>query len=136
MSRKARLLELLRSREKVKRSRALLQSKQLNEEYSKCDAITAQLTTLTTEKSLENSTCLGSQFLRDRYLVMKLMEQKDILENRKEFLGAELEISNRVVAQTQNKIKKLEDKSIAEMKHTRETRLMQAADAEILSKKI
>jgi hypothetical protein len=66
---------------------------------------------------------------------MKLMQQKEILENRKTFLEVELTRSRNEVVKTQIKLDRLEDASKSQLNNTRNSEQRKFEDNQISQKK-
>ena len=135
MTKMSRILQLMSAKEKLRQQKALHEAKKFHDEAEKCDQISSQLSDLAKDKSGDSSVLSAGQFHRDRQLIMKLMEQKEILENRKTFLEVELTRSRNEVVKTQIKLDRLENASKSQLLDARNSEQKKFEDNQISQKK-
>lgn len=135
MTKMSRILQLMSAKEKLRQQKALHETKKFHDEAEKCDQISSQLSELAKDKSGDLSVLSAGQFHRDRQLIMKLMEQKEILENRKTFLEVELTRSRNEVVKTQIKLDRLENASKSQLLDVRNSEQKKFEDNQIAQKK-
>jgi len=135
MTKMSRILQLMSAKEKLRQQKALHEVKKFHDEVEKCDQISSQLSELAKDKSGDLSVLSAGQFHRDRQLIMKLMEQKEILENRKTFLEVELTRSRNEVVKTQIKLDRLENASKSKLLEAQNLEQKKFEDNQIPQKK-
>ena len=87
--RRLKTFELLKKRESVFRQKTISQLKEVSADAEKCRNISTELDKLLKEKHLENHELNANSFITDRHLLHKMMDQKEILGNRLEYLETE-----------------------------------------------
>ena len=87
--RRLKTFELLKKRESVLRQKTISQLKEVSADAEKCRNISTELDKLLKEKHLENHELNANSFITDRHLLHKMMDQKEILGNRLEYLETE-----------------------------------------------
>jgi chaperonin cofactor prefoldin len=91
----------------------------LDNELENCRRVTDELNELANEKSSISEVSTSYLFQAERYLVMKLMAQKEILLNRQDYLSDEISSASKNVNAIQSKIdriKELKLKKLGEFK--------------------
>ena len=108
---KLQILKLLRKKEIISRQSASDVVEKLDAELEKCKRVTRDIDEIAHQKttSLEKSNCYS--FQSERQLLLKLMEQKEILVNRQEFLTDEKQSATWQLSKIQKKIEYLENVS-------------------------
>ena len=88
----------------ISRMRAAEVLNKLDNELENCRRITDELNELANEKSSTMEVSTSYLFQAERYLVMKLMAQKEILLNRQDYLSDEISSASKNVSAIQSKI--------------------------------
>ena len=100
----------MRAREKLSRQKASGALSRLSEELNKCRNVAEDLKQLADEKTSLLGEVSGYAFQSDRHLIMKLMSQKEIMNNRQDFLTVEMDNISKNLSEIQSKIQLLEKK--------------------------
>ena len=106
-------------RHAISRMRAAKVLNKLDNELENCRRVTDELNELANEKSSISEVSTSYLFQAERYLVMKLMAQKEILLNRQDYLSDEISSASKNVNAIQSKIdriKELKLKKLGEFK--------------------
>ena len=106
-------------RHAISRMRAAEVLNKLDNELEDCRRVTDELNELANEKSSISEVSTSYLFQAERYLVMKLMAQKEILLNRQDYLSDEISSASKNVNAIQSKIdriKELKLKKLGEFK--------------------
>ena len=119
---KLRVLDLMGKRQLLSRQRAAEVVNKLDSELTNCKKITNDLEELANEKSKSLGPINSYSFQAERQLVMKLMAQKQILQNRQDFLVDEISSATKGVSAIQAKINFLEDAKLNELKKVQDNR--------------
>ena len=101
---KIKVLDLITKRHAISRMRAAEVLNKLDTELENCRRITDELNELAHEKSYTTEVSTSYLFQAERYLVMKLMAQKEILLNRQDYLSDEISSASKNVSSIQSKI--------------------------------
>ena len=101
---KIKVLDLMTKRHAISRMRAAEVLNKLDTELENCRRITDELNELAHEKSYTTEVSTSYLFQAERYLVMKLMAQKEILLNRQDYLSDEISSASKNVSAIQCKI--------------------------------
>ena len=101
---KIKVLDLMTKRHAISRMRAAEVFNNLDTELENCRRITDELNELAHEKSYTTEVSTSYLFQAERYLVMKLMAQKEILLNRQDYLSDEISSASKNVSAIQSKI--------------------------------
>ena len=107
---KIRTIRAMRAREKLSRQKASGALSRLSEELNKCRNVAEDLKQLADEKTSLLGEVSGYAFQSDRHLIMKLMSQKEIMNNRQDFLTVEMDNMSKNLSEIQSKIQLLEKK--------------------------
>ena len=91
-------------RHAISRMRAAEVMNKLDSELAHCRRVTDELNELANEKSNTTEVSTSYLFQAERYLVMKLMAQKEILLNRQDYLSDEISSASKNVSAIQSKI--------------------------------
>jgi chaperonin cofactor prefoldin len=116
---KIKVLDLMTKRHAISRMRAAEVLNKLDNELENCRRVTDELNELANEKSSISEVSTSYLFQAERYLVMKLMAQKEILLNRQDYLSDEISSASKNVNAIQSKIdriKELKLKKLGEFK--------------------
>ena len=101
---KIKVLDLMTKRHAISRMRAAEVMNKLDSELEHCRRVTDELNELANEKSNTTEVNTSYLFQAERYLVMKLMAQKEILLNRQDYLSDEISSASKNVSAIQSKI--------------------------------
>ena len=101
---KIKVLDLMTKRHAISRMRAAEVLNKLDNELENCRRVTDELNELANEKSTTTEVSTSYLFQAERYLVMKLMAQKEILLNRQDYLSDEISSASKNVSAIQSKI--------------------------------
>ena len=101
---KIKVLDLMTKRHAISRMRAAEVLNKLDNELENCRRVTDELNELANEKSSISEVSTSYLFQAERYLVMKLMAQKEILLNRQDYLSDEISSASKNVSVIQSKI--------------------------------
>ena len=101
---KIKVLDLMTKRHAISRMRAAEVLNKLDNELENCRRVTDELNELANEKSSTTEVSTSYLFQAERYLVMKLMAQKEILLNRQDYLSDEISSASKNVSAIQSKI--------------------------------
>jgi flagellar biosynthesis chaperone FliJ len=107
---KIRTIRAMRARENLSRQKASGVLSRLSEELNKCRNVAEDLKKLADEKTSLSGEVSGYAFQSDRHLIMKLMSQKEIMNNRQDFLTDEMDNMSKNLSEIQSKIQLLEKK--------------------------
>jgi len=105
---KIKLLKLLEARAKLKRQKEYQEVDRLNTEVVKCSKIAHDLEDKSREKASDVQPQNVYTFKSDRHLIMKVMQQKEIINNREDFLKDELKSAIGSLSKTSAKIDRLQ----------------------------
>ena len=87
--RKLKRFDLLKVKERLARQKTITQLNEVSSDEKKSKSISDELYNLLSDKSLINEELEATAFIVDRHLVHKMMDQKQVLQNRIEFLRNE-----------------------------------------------
>ena len=104
---KIKLLKLLEARAQLKRQKESQEVDRLNTEVVKCSKIALDLDDISREKASDIQPQNVYTFKSDRHLIMKVMQQKEIINNRGDFLKDELKSAIENLSKTSAKIDRL-----------------------------
>ena len=107
---KIRTIRAMRARENLSRQKASGALSRLSEELNKCRNVAEDLKQLADEKTSLLGEVSGYAFQSDRHLIMKLMSQKEIMNNRQDFLTVEMDNISKNLSEIQSKIQLSEKK--------------------------
>ena len=111
---KIKQLNLLQTKEKLNQRKTISHLVDINTEAEKCKKVGKELEEITKRKNNENQEITTYSFQADRQLVHKLMEQREILSNRQEFLKQEQVAITKVISNSKAKADILEKKKLKE----------------------
>jgi hypothetical protein len=102
-----KLLRLMEVRAQLKRQKESQEVDRLNTEVVKCSKIGHELDDISREKASNMEPQNVYMFKSDRHLIMKVMHQKEIINNREDFLKDELKSAIGNLSKTSAKIDRL-----------------------------
>ena len=111
---KIKQLNLMQTKEKLSQRKTISQLVDLKTEAEKCRKVSNELEEITKRKNNENQEITAYSFQADRQLVQKLMEQREILSNRQEFLKQEQVAITKEISNSKAKTDILEKKKLKE----------------------
>ena len=112
--RKIKQINLLQTKEKLNQRKTISHLESLNAEADKCKKVSKELEEIAKEKNNEINKASAYSFQANRQLLQKLMEQREILVNRQEFLINEKMAVTSKVSQSKAKNDLLERKKLQE----------------------
>ena len=101
--RKIRKLELMQAKEKLKQQKSISDLKHIEEDSKNCELLHNELSKLLNETGADFDQIRVNSFITNRILTQKMMDQRDIVRNRIDFLSSEK--SDLLRAVNQSKIK-------------------------------
>ena len=111
---KIKQLNLMQTKEKLNQRKTISHLIDIKTEAEKCKKVGKELEEITKRKNNENQEITTYSFQADRQLVQKLMEQREILSNRQEFLKQEQVAITKVISNSKAKADILEKKKLKE----------------------
>ena len=87
--RRLKIFDLLKKRESVSRQKTISQLNGVSADVEKCRNISTELDKLLKEKQFDSGELKANSFIIGRHLQHKMMDQKEILGNRLEYLENE-----------------------------------------------
>jgi hypothetical protein len=111
---KIKQLNLLQTKEKLNQRKTISHLVDLKTEAEKCRKVSNELEEITKRKNNENQEITAYSFQADRQLIQKLMEQREILSNRQEFLKQEQVAITKEISNSKAKTDILEKKKLKE----------------------
>ena len=111
---KIKQLNLLQTKEKLNQRKTISHLVDLKGEAAKCQKVGQELEEITKQKMTENNEVTAYSFQANRQLMQKLMEQREILSNRQEFLKEEQLAVTREINKSKAKTDILEKKKLRE----------------------
>ena len=111
---KIKQLNLMQTKEKLNQQKTISHLIDIKTEAEKCEKVGKELEEITKRKNNENQEITTYSFQADRQLVHKLMEQREILSNRQEFLKQEQVAITKVISNSKAKADILEKKKLKE----------------------
>ena len=111
---KIKQLNLMQTKEKLNQRKTISHLIDIKTEAEKCKKVGKELEEITKRKNNENQEITTYSFQADRQLVHKLMEQRQILSNRQEFLKQEQVAITKVISNSKAKADILEKKKLKE----------------------
>ena len=104
----------MQTKEKLNQRKTISHLVDLKTEAEKCRKVGKELEEITKRKNNENQEITTYSFQADRQLVQKLMEQREILSNRQEFLKQEQVAITKEISNSKAKTDILEKKKLKE----------------------
>ena len=111
---KIKQLNLMQTKEKLNQRKTISHLVNIKTEAEKCKKVGKELEEITKRKNNENQEITTYSFQADRQLVQKLMEQREILSNRQEFLKQEQAAITKEISNSKAKADILEKKKLKE----------------------
>ena len=111
---KIKQLNLMQTKEQLSQRKTISHLVDLKIEAEKCRKVSKELEEITKRKNNENQEINAYSFQADRQLVHKLMEQREILSNRQEFLTQEQVAITKEITNSKAKTDILEKKKLKE----------------------
>ena len=90
--RKIKRIELLQAKEKLKRKHSATRLEEINADQKKCSNIYSELGALVDASASKKESLSSSLYISERAIIHQMMEQKEIVTNRLEFLQDEKKI--------------------------------------------
>ena len=87
--RKLKTFDLLQTKEKLKRQKSLVELGEIEADSKKCQSINDELQKLLDENSSQLEATGAQSFISNRRLMHKMLDQRQIINNRLEFLATE-----------------------------------------------
>ena len=113
---------------KVEKSKILSELRTLGDEKDKTGALALEIFEITNQKASQSNTQSVYAYQVDRQLTQKLMQQKEVLDNRTEFLQHQLDAIRLKVTQIQSREDMLKKRKISEEKRSLEQRELRTSD--------
>ena len=104
----------MQTKEKLNQRKTISHLIDIKTEAEKCKKVGKELEEITKRKNNENQEITTYSFQADRQLVHKLMEQREILSNRQEFLKQEQVAITKEISNSKAKADILEKKKLKE----------------------
>ena len=104
----------MQTKEKLNQQKTISHLIDIKTEAEKCKKVGKELEEITKRKNNENQEITTYSFQADRQLVHKLMEQRQILSNRQEFLKQEQVLITKEISNSKAKADILEKKKLKE----------------------
>ena len=104
----------MQTKEKLNQRKTISHLIDIKTEAEKCKKVGKELEEITKRKNNENQEITTYSFQADRQLVHKLMEQREILSNRQEFIKQEQVAITKVISNSKAKADILEKKKLKE----------------------
>ena len=104
----------MQTKEKLNQRKTISHLVDIKTEAEKCKKVGKELEEITKRKNNENQEITTYSFQADRQLVHKLMEQRQILSNRQEFLKQEQVLITKEISNSKAKADILEKKKLKE----------------------
>ena len=113
---------------KVEKSKILSELRTLGDEKDKTGALALEIFEITNQKANQSNTQSVYAYQVDRQLTQKLMQQKEVLDNRTEFLQHQMDAIRLKVTQIQSREDMLKKRKILEEKRILEQRELRTSD--------
>lgn len=131
---KAKLLNLLMKKAKVEKSKILSELQTLGDEKDKTGALASEIFEITNQKANQSTTQSVYAYQVDRQLTQKLMQQKEVLDNRTEFLQLQMDAIRIKVTHIQSREDTLKKKKISEEKRSLDQRELKISELNMIKK--
>jgi len=131
---KVKLLNLLMKKAKVEKSKILSELQNLGDEKDKTGALASEIFEITNEKANQSNTQSVYAYQVDRQLTQKLMQQKEVLDNRTEFLQHQMDAIRQKVTHIQSREDMLKKKKISEEKRSLDQRELKISELNMTKK--
>ena len=90
--RKIKRIELLQAKEKLKRKNSATRLEEINADEKKCSDIYSELGALVNASASKKESLSSNLYISERAIIHKMMDQKEIMTNRLEFLQGEKQV--------------------------------------------
>ena len=131
---KVKLLNLLMKKAKVEKSKILSELQTLGDEKDKTGALASEIFEITNQKANQSTTQSVYAYQVDRQLTQKLMQQKEVLDNRTEFLQLQMDAIRIKVTHIQSREDSLKKKKISEEKRSLDQRELKISELNMIKK--
>ena len=131
---KAKLLNLLMKKAKVEKSKILSELQTLGDEKDKTGALASEIFEITNQKANQSNTQSVYSYQVDRQLTQKLMQQKEVLDNRTEFLQHQMDAIRKKVTHIQSREDMLKKKKISEERRSLDQRELRISALNMIKK--
>lgn len=131
---KVKLLNLLMKKAKVEKSKILSELQNLGDEKDKTGALASEIFEITNQKANQSNTQSVYAYQVDRQLTQKLMQQKEVLDNRTEFLQHQMDAIRQKVTHIQSREDMLKKKKISEEKRSLDQRELRTSELNMTKK--
>jgi len=105
---KVKQIGLLQTKEKLNQNKTISHLADIELEVEKCLKVENELEEIAKQKSSETEKVSSYSFQANRHLVQKVMEQREIIQNRQEFLAKEKIAAAREISRSKAKTDVLE----------------------------
>ena len=105
---KVKQIGLLQTKEKLNQNKTISHLADIELEVEKCLKVENELDEIAKQKSSERERVSSYSFQANRHLVQKVMEQREIIQNRQEFLAKEKIAAAREISRSKAKTDVLE----------------------------
>ena len=105
---KVKQIGLLQTKEKLNQNKTISHLADIELEVEKCLKVENELEEIAKQKSSERERVSSYSFQANRHLVQKVMEQREIIQNRQEFLAKEKIAAAREISRSKAKTDVLE----------------------------
>tara|TARA_B100000035_G_C20520500_1_gene345218 strand:+ start:30 stop:437 length:408 start_codon:yes stop_codon:yes gene_type:complete len=130
---KVKQINLLQTKERLKQQKTISHLVQIQSEADKCLKIQSELEELAKDKAEEKSAINTYAFQANRQLVGKLMEQREILLNRQEFLEKEKQATSVEISRSKAKNDILEKRKLKEKETDARQRIKKSEERNFVS---
>ena len=131
---KVKLLNLLMKKAKVEKFKILSELQTLGDEKDKTGALASEIFEITNQKANQSNTQSVYAYQVDRQLTQKLMQQKEVLDNRTEFLQHQMDAIRQKVTHIQSREDMLKKKKISEEKRSLDQRELKISELNMTKK--
>ena len=131
---KAKLLNLLMKKAKVEKSKILSELQTLGDAKDKTGALASEIFEITNQKANKSTPQSVYAYQVDRQLTQKLMQQKEVLDNRTVFLQLQMDAIRIKVTHIQSREDTLKKKKISEEKRSLDQRELKISELNMIKK--
>ena len=119
---------------KVEKFKILSELQTLGDEKDKTGALASEIFEITNQKANQSNTQSVYAYQVDRQLTQKLMQQKEVLDNRTEFLQHQMDAIRQKVTHTQSREDLLKKKKLSEEKRSLDQRELRLSEPNMTKK--
>ena len=119
---------------KVEKFKILSELQTLGDEKDKTGALASEIFEITNQKANQSNTQSVYAYQVDRQLTQKLMQQKEVLDNRTEFLQHQMDAIRQKVTHTQSREDMLKKKKLSEEKRSLDQRELRLSEPNMTKK--